>query len=552
MRLLCGSVLMAAVLGVAACGEPATPCAECGVIVIASGADADALLPVFAQGVGRAVSDQLFLKLADVGLGANTVGDSGFVPRLAESWTFDDERTLVFRLHRGARWHDGAPVTAADVAFSFDAYRDTLLGAPAGPLLAVVDSVHVRDDRTVAFHFARTYPEQFFDATHHMRLLPRHLLDTVPRDAWRTHALARAPVGNGPFRLAQWRAGELIELVADSGFFGGVPGPSRLIWRIVPDFNTAVMQLVGGEADFVEAVVGPESIERVQAAPHLQLIEYASPVYVYLGFNLRGGRGRGRGRHPLFGDPALRRALTVAADREALVRAILGGLGAVPPGPTTSVVWIAEGARPQAAFDSAEAKRQLDSLGWRDADADGIRERDGQRLAFDLIIPSSSGMRQRTGVVLQEQYRRVGVEVRLVPLEANVWMDRARTGQFDAMLGAWQVDLPPGGLRELWGSGGIGGSNYGSYASAEFDSLVALATVTSDRDTARGLWHQALQIINDDAPAVWLFSPKTIAGVNRRLENVTLRPDEWWATLWTWTSGRRKDGQTDSPEEQTP
>ena len=154
MRLLIGSVLLAAALGIAACGE-APPCAECGVIVIASGADADALLPVFAQGVGRAVSDQLFLKLADVGLGANTVGDSGFVPRLAESWTFADERTLVFRLHPDARWHDGAPVTSADVAFSFNAYRDTLLGAPAGPLLAVIDSVHVRDDRTVAFHFAR-------------------------------------------------------------------------------------------------------------------------------------------------------------------------------------------------------------------------------------------------------------------------------------------------------------------------------------------------------------------------------------------------------------
>jgi len=536
MRRLLGAVAVAVAASVAGCGQE-PPCPECGVIVIASGADADVLLPVFAQGAGRQVSDQIFLKLADAGLQANTVGDSGFVPRLAESWTFEGDRTIVFRLHPDARWHDGRPVTAADVTFSFAAYRDTLLGAPAGPLLANIDSVRARDDRTVAFHFGRAYPEQFFDATHHMRILPRHLLDSVPRDAWRTHPLARAPVGSGPFRLAAWRAGELIELAADSSFFGGVPGPSRLIWRIVPDFNVAVTQLVGGEADFVEAVIGPENVGRAEAAPDVRLVEYPSAAYIYLGFNLRAPRGGGA--HPLFRERALRGALVAATDRDAILRAVLGGRGVVPPGPTTPAVWIADGAPPQPAFDSAAAARRLDSLGWRDADGDGIRERAGRPLAFDLLIPSSSGIRQRTGVILQEQLRRAGVEVQLVPLEFNVWLDRARTGRFDAILGAWQVDLTPGSLRELWGREGIGGSNYGAYASAAFDSLVALATVAADPAAGRGLWHQALQVINDDAPAVWLFSPKTLAGVSGRLENVTLRADEWWATLWTWRAGRR-------------
>lgn len=529
------AVLVAAALALGGCAEDA-PCPECGVIVIASGADADVLLPVFAQGVGRAVSDQIFLKLADVGLEANTVGDAGFVPRLATSWRFEGDRTIVFTLHPSARWADGVPVTAADVAFTFAAYTDSAVGAPAGPQLASVDSVRAREDGTVAFHFAHPYSEQFFDATHHMRILPRHLLDSVPRDRWRTHALARTPVGNGPFRLGEWRPGELLELVADSTFFGGAPGARRLLWRIVPDFNAAITQLVGGEADFVEAVVGPENIERVQAADHLRLAEYASPVYVYLGFALRDQAG---GAHPLFGDRDLRRALALAADREALVRAVLGGWGSVPPGPTTAAIWIAEGATPQLPFDSAAAVRALEEQGWRDENGDGVRSRAGRRLAFDLAYPSSSGVRQRAGVILQEQYRRVGVEVTLVPLEFNVWMDRARTGRFDAVLGAWQIDLPPAAMRELWGSGGVGASNYGSYQNPVFDSLVDLAAGAEVRDQARALWHRAITVINDDAPAVWLFSPKTVAGVDRRLENVTLRPDEWWATLWTWRAGRR-------------
>jgi peptide/nickel transport system substrate-binding protein len=374
-----------------------------------------------------------------------------------------------------------------------------------------------------------------------MRILPRHLLDTVPRETWRTHPFARHPVGCGPFRLTEWRPGELIELKADSTFFQGPPGVARLVWRVSPDFATAISQLVAGEADFVEAVVGPENIARVQDAPAVRLVEYASPVYMYLGFNLRAPRGLGR--HPLFGDPALRRALALATDRQTLVDAVLGGWGAVPPGPTTALVWVADGASPQYPFDSAAALGLLDSLGWRDTDGDGVRERDGRALAFDLAFPSSSGVRQRAAVILQEQYRLRGIDLRLLPLEFNVWMDRARTGQFDAILGAWQIDLPPGGMRELWGSMGIGGSNYGAYRSAAFDSLVAAAIATPDRERARGLWHEALAVINADAPAVWLMSPRTVAGVSTRLENVTLRPDEWWATLWTWKAGRRGDGE---------
>jgi peptide/nickel transport system substrate-binding protein len=531
-------VMAALVAGVlVACRAEEPPCPECGVIVIASGADADVLLPIFSQGVGRAVSDQMFLKLADVGLDGNTVGDSGFVPRLAESWRWEDDRTLVFTLHPGARWHDGTPVSAADVAFTYGAYTDTLLGAVAGPLLASIAGVEARDERTAVFRFREAYPEQFFDATHHMRVLPRHLLDTIPRAAWRTHPLARSPIGCGPFRLKEWRPGELIELTADSGFFQGMPGASRLIWRVSPDFAAAITQLLGGEADFVEAVLGPENVARVEQSADVRLAEYASPVYMYLGFNLRSPRRQGP--HPLFGDRDLRRAIALATDRQTLVNAVLGGLGAVPPGPTTSVVWVAEGAPLQLPFDSAVAARLLDSLGWRDTNGDGVRDKGGRRLAFDLAFPSSSGVRQRTAVILQEQYRLRGIDLQLRPLEFNVWMDRARAGQFDAVLGAWQIDLPPAGMRELWGTAGIGVSNYGAYASATFDSLVAAALATQDRARARLLWHEAIATINDDAPAVWLFSPKTVAGVSGRLENVTLRPVEWWATLWTWKAGRR-------------
>src|SRR5438105_2997323 len=166
----------------------ATAVARGQTAIIVTTADADVLLPPVVQTiVGAAVSDQIFLKLADIGLGLNTVGDSGFVPRLARSWKFEDPLTLAFTLDPRARWQDGVPVTAADVAFTFDVYRDTLVPAHARPLLDRIASVTARDERTAVFRFRHAYAEQFYDATHQMRILPRHLLDTIPRARLASH-----------------------------------------------------------------------------------------------------------------------------------------------------------------------------------------------------------------------------------------------------------------------------------------------------------------------------------------------------------------------------
>lgn len=510
------------------------PRSPTGTAVIATSADADVLIPALSTtGPGFAVGEQLYLKLAEMGPELNTTGDAGFIPELAEAWEFEDSLTLVFHLHPDARWHDGRPVTADDVAFSFALYRDSAAAVGAGPLLASIRAVEVRDSATVAFRFGRAYAEQFYDATHHLWILPRHLLDTIPPERLRQHPLARTPVGAGPYRFVRWAQGEAIELEADTTFFRGPPGIARLIWRITPDFGAAISQVVAGESDILEAVVGPENVARVRAAENVRLVDYASNVYVYAGFNLRDPGNPAR-PHPLLGDRALRQALALGTNRRQLIDAVLEGRGQVPRGPTTPMVWIWPGAPAQPAYDSAAARTALEQLGWGDADGDGIRERDGRPLSFDLLVPASSAIRQRAAVILQDQWRQLGVAVNLVELEFNTFITRASTGRFDLFMGALGIDPAPSGIRQLWSREGIGGSNYGAYASATFDSLLTLATETRDADRARALWHEALATINDDAPAVWLFTPSLGAAVAQRLEAVTIRPDLWSAFLWEW------------------
>jgi peptide/nickel transport system substrate-binding protein len=514
--------------------EAGCPDRWCGTAVVVSSAEADLLLPPVARtDVGVALSDLVFAKLADVGPDAGSVGDSGFVPVLARSWRRDDSVTVSFSLRQQARWHDGTPVTAADVAFTFEVYRDSLVASPARPRLARIAAVTAGDSHTVRFRFREPYPEQLFDAVYHMRSLPRHLLAAVPRASLAAHAFGRSPVGCGPFRFVRWRPGESVELEADPDFVLGRPGLRRVVWRFIPDPSTAVTQVVAGEADVHGAVAGPDDVRRVSEATQLRAVRYPVSVSGFIGFNLSDPR-EGARPHPLFADRELRRALSMAVDREAVVRAVLGDLGEVPVGPVSRGLWIWSDSIEQLPFDTAAARARLAELGWRDTNRDGVLDRGGRRLAFRLIVPSSSGLRRRAAVVVQDQLRRIGVAREIEELEFNAFLSRARARRFDAYFGAWAQDPSPASIRDTWTSAGLDGFNFGRYANPEADRLVDAALAARDRPLARARWREAIATINADAPAIWLYAPVAVAAVHRRFDNVSVRPDQWAAALWTW------------------
>src|SRR5213083_2342938 len=307
--------------------------ANCGVLIDAAVAEPGTLLPPSSEDiVATDIGEQLFLKLADVGMSSNTDGDEDFQPLLAQRGEWDGPLTLVFHLDPRARWQDGQPVTAADVEFTFNAYTDSAVGSPFRPKLRRIASVTQRDASTAVFRFRERYREMFYDAVYHMRILPAHLLRSVPRDQWRTAPFGRQPVGDGPYRFVRWQAAQSIELVADSTFFLGRPGIRRLIWRFTPDLRVAVQQVIADQADVREQLVTPDNVARARAAPQLSVYPFRGNVYTYLCFNQRASDDTAK-PHPILADRDVRRALTMAVDRASLVKSTLGDLGRVPPGP---------------------------------------------------------------------------------------------------------------------------------------------------------------------------------------------------------------------------
>lgn len=516
-RLFVASLLAALLAGC----KPGGGCGGeyCGTLVIAAPGEPDILLPPLTQlAVGRDVGDQLFLKLADVGMSVNTVGDADFTPQLAQRWEWEDPLTLTFYLDPRARWHDGERVTASDVAFTFESYTDSILNSPIRPLLREIASVRARDSLTAVFQFRRHYAEMFYDAVYQMRILPAHLLRSLPRSGWQAAPFGRQPVGTGPYRFVSWKAGESVELAADSTFFLGRPHLRRLIWRFTPNLQVAVSQVIAGEADAIEVLGPPDNVKRAQGSAELTAYPYRGAVYGYLGFNLRAN-GDSTRPHPVFANRLTRQAIVMALDRKAMLTNVWGDLAELPPGPVPRMWWIWDEAPPAVPYDSAQAARVL---------ARGA-------VSFRLLVPTTSALRRQYARLIQEQLRKFRIDVQIDEVDISVMQERATSGRFDAVIQAWTTGPSPvAGTLQNWTRAGFGGTNLGRYDNPQVDRLIQTASQAGNRADAARAWRGALELLNADAPGAFLYAPDNVAAINKRVRDVTIRPDSWLALVRTW------------------
>ncbi len=508
-----------------------------GILVVSAGADAETLFPPFAVGSqSRAVTELLYDKLADIGPGLNTIGDVGFVPKLAKSWEWSaDSLTITFHLDPKARWHDGRPVTAADVQFAVRIWTDSAVGAVSRSAFAAVDSVAAPDALTARVHFRERTPEQFYTFVYNLIPLPAHRLAALADTALHDAVEVRAPVGSGPFRFVSWTPRATLELAANLAYYGGRPRLDGVVFVVAAQGATVTARLLAGEADFLEQLAPPDFAQlprdgTVRAQP------YGGFEYAFLLFNQRDPRDP-RGPHPVFVDRALRRALAFAIDRTTIVRSVFDSLARPAIGPFSRTQWTADTTLTGIGFDPASAARSLDSLGWRDTNGDGVRERGGRPLTFAVLVPSSSRPRQAAAVLLQAQFKAVGVGMTIEQVDANTFLDRARRGAFDAMMGGVRTSPSPRGARDWWGTPGPGrgANNWGSWSNAEFDAQLDSALASPRVEDARAHFSAAYQAALSDAPAIWLYEPRMYAGMHRRLTVGTLRPDAWWSSIAEWS-----------------
>lgn len=504
-----------------------------GTLVIATTTDPGSLFPPFVMTTqAKQITEQIYDYLADVGPELDTRDEKKFRPALADRWRWSsDSLLLAFHINPKAKWHDGKDVTARDIQFTFALNKNPALGGRLDTELANIDSVTITDSLTAVFWFHQRSHTQFLDAAAQMLILPAHQLEKISINALRQNT--PPPIGSGRFRLRKWDKGASVEIVADTINYRGRAKLDRVIWSVSPDFTATITKMFSGDADLFD-YVRPENLADLRRHRNLKTITLPGMDYAFLRFNLRDPANNKR-PHPLFGDRDLRRAIAMSINRETLVRSVLDTFALVPVGPVVRAFPITDQHLSQLPFDSVRASRLLDSLGWKRRDEDQMRANSGRELAFTLIIPTGSMGRMRMGPLIQEQLRRAGIRVHLEPLESATELDRETRGLFDAALSSWTLPSSPDALRDAWTSSGIGknGVNFSAYGNPRFDALLDSA-LAADPAHARDMFTKAFVVINEDAPAVWLYEPRKIIGMHRRIRTTVMRPDAWWFDLAGW------------------
>ena len=472
--------------------------------------------------VGRLVTDSLVQYDARLDL----------QPMLATSWEISpDGRTVTFELRDGVRWHDGAPVTARDVVFSVEKSREPATEAKSF-LAGFQDLVRVEalDDLTVRAEYSKPYAD-FMEAWT-VPIIPEHLAGREPELL--KSEFARHPVGCGPFRFVRYDPGQEIVLEANDDYWGGKPAIEGVTLQVIPDERTAYQALLRGDLHLLS--VPPDiwaEAESSRDADRLgRLLFYRLTVW-YIAWNQDGS-------HEAFTDPRVRRAMLLALDREPFAEKVLGGLGKAAA--TTyhpDSVWADPGIVPLP-YDPDEASRLLDEAGWQDPDGDGIRERRGQSLELTLLTPASrQEISGRIAAWVQQSLAEIGVRMEIETLEFGAFLERRRSGQFDALMASLTFTPIPDQYELYHSSATEDGFNFFSFSDPEVDRLLELGRQTFDRAERETVYRELQRRLEELQPMSCLFHFASPVLHDPRLRGLQPSPIDLWRItpgprVWSW------------------
>lgn len=409
--------------------------------------------------------------------------DSTFepTPNLARRWEHPTPTTWVFYLRETARFHDGTPVTAADVVSTFQTLLDPSLNAPQRRLYTPIADVAALDRHTVQFTLHEPYAP--FLAYLDMGIVPHHLTDE-------DHDLGNQPVGSGPYRLARWSKGHRIVLDANADYWDGAPTVSRVDVIVVPDNTARAQAFEAGDLDIIQSPLAPQDVQRLIGRGRFQHEVMPGIAVTYLNFNTAT---------PLLADVRMRRALAMLVDQATIIEQIYERMDEPASSlfPTSS--WAHSPAIGQPQYDPTGAAALLSSMGWNDADGDGVREKNGRDLVIRLGTHSEDLNRVQTVEFMQNTLRNAGIRTTLEVSDWASFSARRDAGDFEIILLGWTQIIDPDRVtfEQLHSSGGL---NWGRYTNPRVDRLLEEGRSAERKSDRTAIYRSVAHIIAEDVP----------------------------------------------------
>jgi peptide/nickel transport system substrate-binding protein len=452
-------------------------------------------------------------------------GDLNLVGDLAESWDISkDGLTFTFKLRRGVKWQDGAPFTSKDVLFTYQVMVDPKTPTAYSGDYLQVKQAEAPDDYT----FRVTYAKPFAPAlgSWGLAIMPRHLLEG--KDITKS-PLGRHPIGTGPYKFKEWRAGDRIVLTYNPDYFKGRVYLDGYVYLVKPDLATMFLELKAGNLDRMNLT--PLQYTRQTAYPKFDRLfkkyRYIPFSYVYLGYNLED---------PRFADRRVRQALTHAINKKEVIEGVLLGLGEESVGPYKPGTWYYNPNVPRFDYDPEKAKALLAEAGWQ-PNGQGLLVKDGRPFEFTILTNQGNDLRVRTAEIIQRRLRQIGIKVEIRTVEWAAFIKEfIDKGQFEAVILGWNTGLDPD-QYDIWNSTKTkpGELNFIHYRNPEVDALLDEGRHTFDREKRRQAYFKLQEILARDQPYTFLFIPDALPAISKRFRGIKPAPagidynfDQWY------------------------
>jgi microcin C transport system substrate-binding protein len=432
-------------------------------------------------------------------------------PWMAEKWEVSkDGKVFTFWLRKGMTFHDGQPITAEDVKFSFDAvFEPKYNAAHKRPYYEGISKVEVVDPHQVKFYTKDLYFLNF-DIAAGMAIIPKHVYSDVEKSKKMTKEL----IGSGPYRVEKFDKGQRIILKKDPQWFGwglpdfkGLYNPETVTLRFVKDENVYLEMMSKGDLDSID--LSPEQYMKKaeggnwgKSAFKVKVENRTGKGYRYVGWNLE---------NPLFKDRDIRVALSHMMNREEMIKKFRYDMSVPATGPTDVFSDYASPDVKAISFDPKKAQELFSKAGWRDSDKDGVLDKTmgGKKTDFRFTLIHSNKEYEKYLTYYKEDLKKAGVDMEIKYLEWNSFLKLLDQGKFDAVSLAWStgIEFDP---KQQWHSSSAvaGGSNFINYKVPEVDKFIEQARAELDRKKRIPLLRKVYERIANDAPYVFMFNEK--------------------------------------------
>lgn len=434
------------------------------------------------------------------------------VPELAVDWERElpeaGGEAITFTLRGDVRFHDGSPVTAGDVAYTFNTLTDDDFISRKKGAFADLEQVVVIDDLTVTFQFNRRQ-------TSFLSNLPAVGILKAGSGTG-----AAPPIGSGPYIPGQNSGSEVFRFAANKDYFKGEPQIAELEIRVVPDNTTRVLEFIHGSVDLIINDLSSTDAEYIASLPGKKLVSSPGLAYQYIGINHR---------HELLADLAVREALALAIDRDALIEHFLGGLARKAESPMLPQLWRTELNLIPQRFDPVSARKLLDRAGYPDPDGDGPQPR------FSLEFRCSNQRKSRElAAILKSMLRDVGVELKVRSSEWQTFYMDVVNGRYELYSLRWIGIIDPSFFAAVFHSSSIPGEdppaggrkrgsfNRGRYVNPAVDRYIETAENTLDEEERWRVYAGLQQLIDEDLPYIDLWYADNVAVMRNDLVGLKL------------------------------